>query len=49
MRKAMKRKRRDKKRDPVALAMLLRAAKAGKHPNRKKRANKHACRKKVQL
>ncbi len=43
----MKRKRRDKKRNPLALAMILRASKAGKHTDRKKRANKRACRQRI--
>jgi len=38
----------NKKRNPLALAMILRANKAGKHPDRKKRTNKYLCRKKVQ-
>jgi len=40
-------KRPTKKRNPLALAMILRASKAGKHTDRKKRANKRACRKRI--
>ena len=40
-------KRPNKKRNPLALAMILRANKAGKHTDRKKRANKRACRKRI--
>ena len=37
------------KRNPAALAMRLRASKAGRHGDRKKRNSKRACRKKVRL
>ena len=35
------------KRNPIALAMMMRAAKKGKHPNKRNQARKNACRKKV--
>jgi len=40
-------KYRNAKRNPVALAMRRRASKAGRHPDRKKRAEKRACRSRV--
>ena len=36
-----------KKRNPVVIAMMLRSQKAGRHIDRKKEANKKACRKKI--
>jgi len=38
----------DKKANPIALAMILRAAKRGRHIDRKKRANKGKCRERVE-
>jgi len=44
-----KRKNKDhKKRNHVAFAARCRSWGAGSHPNRKKRANKRACRMKIQ-
>jgi len=39
-----KRKLMDKKRDPVAFSMMLRAQRAGIHPNMKKEDNRRWCR-----
>ena len=38
-----------KKRNMVVVNMMNRAAKAGRHPDKKKQANKKACRQKVKL
>ncbi len=38
-----------KKRNMVVVNMMNRSAKAGRHPDKKKRANKKACRQKVKL
>ena len=38
-----------KRRNMVVVNMMDRAAKAGRHPNKKKTANKKACRQKVSL
>jgi hypothetical protein len=40
-------KKKNKKRNPLAYAMIQRSAKAGAHKNKKKAANKRKCRKKV--
>jgi len=50
MRKAMKKRKNKelKKRNYIAFAARCRSWGAGSHPDRKKRANKYACRKKVQ-
>jgi|ETNvirnome_6_100_1030635.scaffolds.fasta_scaffold01835_11 hypothetical protein len=37
------------KRNPVALALIMRAAKKGKHPNKRNQARKNACRGKVEV
>lgn len=39
--------KRRKKRNPVSLAMRLRAQKAGRHPNKKRERNKKACRRRT--
>jgi len=36
-----------KKRNPVVVAMMLRSAKAGRHPDKRKARNKKACRGRV--
>jgi hypothetical protein len=43
----MKKRKPKKKSDPVARAMILRAAKAGIHPNPKRVESKLKCRKKI--
>jgi hypothetical protein len=43
----MKKRKSKKKFDPVARAMILRAAKAGIHPNPKRAESKKKCRKKI--
>ena len=43
----MKKRKPKKKSDPVARAMILRAAKAGLHPNPKRVESKLKCRKKI--
>lgn len=40
-------KKAPKKRNPVVQAMMLRSAKAGRHPDKRKQASKKACRGKV--